>query len=118
MKLIKLTVKIGVAFIAFLIVLAAFMPKSGRVSPLATAVSEAAGVESSQVTMANFSNIATGMSYKQVSTILGESGTELSRNDIAGFETVMYQWQSSGLGNMNAMFQNGRLISKAQFGLR
>lgn len=34
--------------------------------------------------------------------------------------TVMVQWENPGVfaGNMNAMFQNGKMISKAQFGLR
>jgi hypothetical protein len=30
----------------------------------------------------------------------------------------MYAWQNADGSNMNAMFQNDRLISKAQFGLR
>jgi len=57
------------------------------------------------------------MSYSEAGCIL-EPGTEMSRSDIAGYTTVMYSWQGPGLGNMNAMFQNGRLVTKAQFGLR
>jgi len=57
------------------------------------------------------------MSYSEAGGIL-EPGTEMSRSDIAGYTTVMYSWQGPGLGNMNAMFQNGRLVTKAQFGLR
>jgi hypothetical protein len=31
----------------------------------------------------------------------------------------MYQWSNtSGFANMNAMFQNDALVTKAQFGLR
>jgi hypothetical protein len=63
------------------------------------------------------------MTYSEVVQILGQSGTEISRSSIAGITTVMYQWNAGGLaglsgGNMNAMFQDGRLVSKAQFGLR
>ena len=29
----------------------------------------------------------------------------------------MYSWKNANGSNMNAMFQDGRLISKAQFGL-
>lgn len=60
------------------------------------------------------------MSYAQVVAILGEPGTELSRSFIANITTVMYQWMGQGsLGaNMNAMFQDDKLISKAQLGLR
>jgi hypothetical protein len=58
------------------------------------------------------------MSYKEVVKILGTDGEIISESDIGGTKTVMYQWQSSGFGNMNAMFQNGKLISKSQFGLK
>jgi hypothetical protein len=58
------------------------------------------------------------MTYEEVTKILG-SGKEISRTEISGLPTtVMYQWEKySGLKNMNAMFQDGKLVSKAQFGL-
>jgi hypothetical protein len=73
------------------------------------------------VTMANFNRLRMGMSYAQVTAIIGEPSQEMSRVEVAGTETVMYMWEADGItfgGNMNAMFQNGRLVSKAQFGLR
>lgn len=73
----------------------------------------------SQVTMANYNRLSTGMTYEQVVAILGKEGTELSSNDIAGYQTVMYQWEGDSFAsNMNAMFQNGKLMQKAQFGLK
>jgi hypothetical protein len=70
--------------------------------------------------MENYTRLMTGMSYAQVVEILGAPGTELSRSSLGGVTTELYQWEGTGsLGaNMNAMFQNDRLISKAQFGLR
>ena len=69
------------------------------------------------VSMAEYNQIRSGMSYSQVTDIIGD-GTEMSRSDMAGYTTVMYSWENpSGFGNMNAMFQNDRLIQKAQFGL-
>jgi hypothetical protein len=46
-------------------------------------------------------------------------GKEPPRTELAGFTTVMYVWQGKGsLGaNMNAMFQNDALVSKAQMGM-
>ena len=69
------------------------------------------------VTESEYNQIREGMSYSQVCQIIGANGEELSRTDIAGYSTVMYQWINSNGSNMNAMFQNGSLVSKAQFGL-
>ena len=71
------------------------------------------------VNMANYSKIKTGMTYEEVVAILGKQGEEMTSNDIAGIKNIMYKWDGdSGFGaNMNAMFQDGKLVSKAQFGL-
>ena len=71
------------------------------------------------LTLDNYKLIATGMTYKQVVSITGAEGEELSSNELGGISTVMYQWRSATApgANMNAMFQNDRLVSKAQFGL-
>lgn len=37
---------------------------------------------------------------------------------IAGYTTVMYEWKNDDGSNMNARFQNGGLVNKAQFGLQ
>lgn len=70
------------------------------------------------LTMERYAQLQPGMSYSKAVVILGEEGQELSSNEIAGNHTVMYQWEGRGMGNMNAMFQNDKLISKAQFGLQ
>lgn len=69
------------------------------------------------VTKAEYDQIREGMTYDQVVRIIGAPGDEQSRTDLAGFTTVMYAWMNSNGSNMNAMFQNGELVSKAQFGL-
>jgi hypothetical protein len=80
--------------------------------------------QSPGVTMANYNRLKTGMTYAQVAKVLGKEGTELGSSDIAGSRTVIHQWNGHGLGarisgaNMNTMFQNGKLIQKAQSGLR
>ncbi len=70
-----------------------------------------------KVTMENFKKLKNGMSYKQVVEILGKEGELLSENEVAGTKTEMYQWKAGMMSNMNAMFQNDKLMSKAQFGL-
>lgn len=69
------------------------------------------------LTYANYRRLQEGMTYPEVVKVLGSNGTEMSRVDLAGSTTVMYSWQKWSGANMNATFQNGRLISKAQFGL-
>lgn len=73
------------------------------------------------VTMAGFNALANGMSYEEAVAILGRAGEKLSESDLGGVQTVMYQWKADrgSLGaNMNAMFQDGKLILKAQAGLK
>ena len=69
------------------------------------------------VSKTKYDQIMTGMNYEQVCEIIGARGQESSRTNLGGFTTVMYQWMNPGGSNMNAMFQNDSLISKAQFGL-
>lgn len=73
------------------------------------------------VTLAEFNRIREGMSYKQVVDIIGFKGNVMSESTMMGIRTVMYSWENDELfsiANMNAMFQNGKLVSKAQFGLK
>ena len=72
----------------------------------------------SVVTKAEFDQIRQEMTYEDVKLIIGHPGEEISRSDIAGYTTIMYSWANSNGSNMNAMFQNNSLVSKAQFGLR
>lgn len=70
------------------------------------------------VTMSKYNSIHDGMSYSEVTGIIEKSGEELSRSNIGDITTVMYSWANSDGSNMNAMFQNDKLVSKAQFGLK
>ncbi|MEI6221159.1 MAG: DUF3862 domain-containing protein [bacterium] len=74
----------------------------------------------SGVTLENFNKLKDGMSYKQAVAVLGVEGTILSESNVAGYATKMYTWEgATGWGaNMNAMFQNDKLMSKTQIGLK
>ena len=73
-----------------------------------------------KVTKKQYDKLQSGMSYSQAVAILGCDGEELSSSDMGGFKTIMYMWTGSSWSgaNMNAMFQNDQLISKAQMGLK
>ena len=71
------------------------------------------------VTLDEYNRIQNGMTYGEANGIVGEKGKEMSRTEIPGAPlTVMYGWQNSDGSNMNAMFQNDKLVTKAQFGLK
>jgi hypothetical protein len=77
------------------------------------------------VTMSEYQKVTNGMSYSQVALIIGEPGEEASRSNIEvvpgvteSIETVSYQWINPNGSHMNAIFQNDRLITKTQAGLR
>jgi len=77
---------------------------------------------SPKVSKAEFDQIKSGMTYEQVKEIIGGEGEVVSESGNPGdqFYTVMYQYQGEGeLGaNASFMFQGGKLINKAQFGLK
>ncbi len=77
------------------------------------------------LTKAKYDKIKEGMSYAEVKGIIGEDGEEMASSKMDGvsgvvpsISTKMYVWKNSNGSNMNAMFQNGRMIQKAQFGLK
>jgi hypothetical protein len=74
-------------------------------------------VASPVVTMAKFQQLETGMSYRKAVELIGAEGIEMNRSDSGGYTTVMYVWKNPSGSDMNATFQNGGLVRKAQFGL-
>lgn len=69
------------------------------------------------VTRAEYDQLREGMTYEEAVRIIGVRGDEQSRSDLAGITTVMYSWMNDNGSNMNAIFQNNKLVTKAQFGL-
>jgi len=71
------------------------------------------------ITMEKFLQLKEGMSYTDVVSIIGEEGDLSSSSEIAGYKTVLYTWKGTSLGsNMIATFQNDKMVSKSQFGLK
>lgn len=75
-----------------------------------------------KITLEEFNQVETGMTYEQVVEIIGTEGTVMSESDITGdgqYKTTIYSWEGEGsLGaNANITFQAGKVVSKAQFGL-
>ena len=78
--------------------------------------------EDTKITLEEFNQVETGMTYEEVVGIIGTEGTVMSESDITGdgqYKTTIYSWEGKGsLGaNANITFQAGKVVSKAQFGL-
>lgn len=75
-----------------------------------------------KISLDEFNQLQTGMSYEQAVAVIGGEGAKLSESSFGDVTTVMYQWDGSndsGFGaNANAMFQGDKLVSKAQLGLK
>lgn len=77
------------------------------------------------VSLGQYNQIQSGMTYEQVQQIMGSPGTPTASNHMPSYGGVTpditdtsYMWQNADGSNMNAMFQNDSLIMKAQAGLR
>ena len=76
-----------------------------------------------KITLDEFNQIQTGMTYEEIIKILGGEGTILSESNIGNSEqyhTIIYTWEGKGsLGaNANVTIQGGKVVSKAQAGLK
>ena len=74
------------------------------------------------ITLAEYNQIETGMTYFQVCDIIGGYGEVLSEVDLgigSEYATEMYMWEGEGMAgaNANVTFQGGKVTAKAQFGL-
>ncbi len=122
MGLIKKMVKISVTTILILFILEIIVDLMNQTvgptipSRTETASSGPAKIVNDRITKAKFIELETGMSHAQAVLVIGKEGELLSENNITGFHTAMYSWANWDGSNMNIMFQNDRLIQKAQFG--
>lgn len=77
---------------------------------------------SPKMSKAEFDQIQNGMTYEEVVKIVGGPGEMVSETGSKGDPayTVMYMWQGDGQigANANAMFQGGKMMNKAQMGLK
>lgn len=107
---------IGIIFLVLIVIGALSGNKGGSTK---SGTTQTAPAKETGVTMEKFTSIKEGMTYEEVVGVLGSEGEVMSSNEIAGIKTVMYKWDgASVMSNMNATFQNGKMVSKAQLGLK
>jgi hypothetical protein len=98
-------------FICFIIMIFAFMQDSSN---------NTVKVNKSSITMDEYCQIKTDMPYNTVVKIIGAGGTVISKSKINNFEAIIYEWDGEGCmgASANITLENGRVVSKAQYGLK
>lgn len=70
-------------------------------------------------TLAEFERIREGMSHQEVVAIVGDPGVAATPEGGDGDgKTSVTVWQNSDASHMNATFENGQLVNKAQLYLK
>jgi uncharacterized membrane protein len=96
-------------------------PKEGAGNGAVSPPSTPAAVEGRVVTLAEFDQIQTGMTYEQVRDLIGSDGTVSSEVNIGGTQSKTYTWEGPRVdfmsGSAIVIFQDGKVSSKSQFKL-
>jgi hypothetical protein len=110
--------------IVLIVVLAAIGSNAPRTNsptaaeePSSTASQTSGSFSLKKITAEEYAQLHDGMSYSEAASIIGDPGEEVSRSNVAGYVTVAYSWKNYDGSNANVIFQNDRLVSKAEFGL-
>ena len=76
--------------------------------------------ESEYITMEEYNQIESGMSYDQVKEIVGSPGEISSEVNSNGYHIMIVTWYGNGLAgsNANVTFTNDEVTGKAQVGLK
>ena len=74
--------------------------------------------EECYITLEEFNQIESGMTYEQVRDIVGCEGTVNSDTEVMDSKMTIYSWYGKdGISNANVNIQDGKLINKTQIGL-
>lgn len=111
------------ALIGAILVLSAASLAACREQERENSVSELNQVEALPVpgvTLANYDRLGTGAAtYEDTTRALGSPGKVQSSAEMGGKKTATYSWKSDDeSGQITAIFENERLISKSQYGLK
>lgn len=74
---------------------------------------------SGSLTLSNFKKIKMGMTYKEVAMLIGE-GEISSQSEQGKISILIYSWTNNSLfgANCNVIFQNDKVTTKSQIGLK
>ena len=116
----KVLFVIALVFIVIAFVVVVLMQSNFNAENTNSSYSSVVSIASS-VNYENFEKIQTGMTYEQVVEIFGKEGKIMSTVDIGIEEyatTVYYWYDHTGVANCNVTVQGGKVVAKAQVGLK
>lgn len=82
-----------------------------------TATTSSPSTSGSGLSMDKYNQIKNGMSRSEVENIIGK-GTELSSSSGGGYTFSSYQWKGEDYSSIVITFQNDKVMSKSQYGLK
>lgn len=115
--------------VLFLVVLGCACPKldelkSGRNKseppppPVSVNSNTKTSESSSGLTKAKFEQLKVGMKKSEVEDILGSAGSEVSTTTGGGMTFSTYKWEGENFASVIIVFQNEKVMSKTQYGLK
>ncbi|MDD2413993.1 MAG: DUF3862 domain-containing protein [Eubacteriaceae bacterium] len=93
---------------------------SSTPSTTVTTTAQTSTSSSTTITLDQFNQIQTGMTYDEVTAIVGSPGVVQSEVDIGDetYKTTIYSWDGASYGSSaNVTIQGGTVTSKSQYGL-
>jgi hypothetical protein len=69
-------------------------------------------------TMAKYSRIKLGMTYKEVVALMQFEGEKISSSEADWIQTETYRWRGNWNTSVDVVFEQGRATNKTQFGLK
>ena len=76
--------------------------------------------EDGLISLSEFQRIETGMTYREVTRIIGWAGRVFTETTSGGYTMSVYTYAGEGApsANANVTFVNGKVITKIQYGLQ
>lgn len=101
---------------AVIIGIGAFVGQNNLIQKSVSGVSD----NSEYITMDEYNQIDTGLSYEEVKKIVGSDGEVTSQVESNGIKIVIITWYGDGMAgsNANVTFTNDEVTAKAQIGLK
>lgn len=89
------------------------------VLPVVAALTACTPTAPASITLDKYEQIQTGMTLEEVQALMGEPGEETSRMEIEGAPpTFSHMWKNANGSNVGITFQDNKVVSKVQFGLK